>query len=56
MTTRLMCADCEVEGRTGTGVHGENEDCWCPCHKRGDGVAVPMPGYFTALDSKPRRG
>jgi hypothetical protein len=45
----IFCGDCEAESRTGTGVHGKaGEECWCPCHKRGDGVAVPMPGYFTA--------
>lgn len=43
----VFCADCETESRTGTGVHGANEDCPCSCHKRGDGVAVPMPGYWT---------
>jgi hypothetical protein len=42
-----MCADCEAESRTGTGVYGDNEPCYCPCHGRGDGVAVPMPGYYT---------
>lgn len=44
-----MCEDCEGESRTGTGQHGmAGEKCWCPCHKRGDGVAVPMPGYWKA--------
>jgi hypothetical protein len=45
---RKLCADCEAESRTGTGAHGmPGEKCWCPCHGRGDGVAVPMPGYYT---------
>lgn len=51
---RKMCADCETESRTGTGQHAiAGETCWCPCHKRGDGIAVPMPGRWTAGLSEP---
>jgi hypothetical protein len=44
------CGECEALQRTGTGcVSVGDARCVCACHVRGDGIAVPMPAYFTPL-------